>query len=459
MNLLLKSLLLILVASAESYAASPCEIQGRLTMLTSKSSDALSLIDIQLLEKDNFDEFSKKISKECQLQNEFALAQNRFFTTPNITKLKSIYPNTQPSPEFISKNRALRFINIEAYTKAHKNKRKYHPDISFRQVPVSEIYQPRNRAAGSYQASQIVWDSWENGTQYLDSYVMQLKNLSTPAISHISLKLSHERFYHLALMIDNKNHDPSPGFYRATQPNTKKTSLGWKLQIRYNHHKYYLNKDSCFGPNRQADPEKMKLCKNLKAHKDFEQVKIFMEKNTFLRQLGLLPETKETDSEGKSLNWIARFENGNYYHVHPEMVPHHMEKWLGFFNNYYSVIASNYTLPSQYPLMTPLEFISFMQKWLISIHPFEDGNGRTSRLWQEALAKSFNMPFAVSANLQNDMFSSIKAYYLQYVKSTQLYIDTINQCINFYESNMNNPESEYQCRILKTYNNKGSKIE
>lgn len=81
---------------------------------------------------------------------------------------------------------------------------------------------------------------------------------------------------------------------------------------------------------------------------------------------------------------------------------------------------------------SPLSFIADIQKWFISIHPFRDGNGRTSRLIQGMIAKSFGLPFIPSGKLGNDIYAMREEYRSQTKKAVGELVDFLGYCYDEY---------------------------
>lgn len=95
------------------------------------------------------------------------------------------------------------------------------------------------------------------------------------------------------------------------------------------------------------------------------------------------------------------------------------------------------------PILSPIELSSLIQKWFVSIHPFADGNGRTSRALQDLILANFDLPFAPGGDLQNDAMELMDTY------STNNYIK-IENMVSLLEScaaKLNNGESlDYRCQ-------------
>lgn len=54
----------------------------------------------------------------------------------------------------------------------------------------------------------------------------------------------------------------------------------------------------------------------------------------------------------------------------------------------------------------PIFIASRAQRWLIAIHPFSAGNGRTSRLVMDWLLESLGLPAPIVTNMNNDIYST-----------------------------------------------------
>lgn len=80
--------------------------------------------------------------------------------------------------------------------------------------------------------------------------------------------------------------------------------------------------------------------------------------------------------------------------------------------------------------MSPLDLSADAQRWFVSIHPVGDGNGRVSRMLQDAIALDFKLPFVPSGLLTWDQ-TKPKMKYRQHVK------DQYNKLMIYLESCLN----------------------
>lgn len=93
------------------------------------------------------------------------------------------------------------------------------------------------------------------------------------------------------------------------------------------------------------------------------------------------------------------------------------------------------------PALSPIELAAVVQKWFVSLHPFSDGNGRTSRAIQDIILANFDMPFIPGGDLQEDA-TAVYENYLEttYVK-TEAMLATLELC-QTYNANA------FQCRTI-----------
>ena len=95
----------------------------------------------------------------------------------------------------------------------------------------------------------------------------------------------------------------------------------------------------------------------------------------------------------------------------------------------------------------PIEFAAFAQRWLVSIHPFFDGNGRISRAAQDYLLEFFDLPYAPAGYLQNDATETVDAYFEANYKATEYILQVLSECVNRFEYKKGE-DIAYQCRVI-----------
>jgi len=82
----------------------------------------------------------------------------------------------------------------------------------------------------------------------------------------------------------------------------------------------------------------------------------------------------------------------------------------------------------------PLDLAADAQRWLVSIHPIGDGNGRISRMLQDAIAQDFGLPFAPAGYLTWDQ-TTPKLSYRQKVKEQYTsMLKHLSTCLDQYRA-------------------------
>ena len=104
------------------------------------------------------------------------------------------------------------------------------------------------------------------------------------------------------------------------------------------------------------------------------------------------------------------------------------------------------------PVMPPIEFSALVQKWLVTIHPFSDGNGRTSRAAQDIILANFKMPYSPGGDLQNDVLETFDRYVDQTYYVIETMVRRLENCAEEYRQKKEKPS--YGCRTVKSLEQK-----
>lgn len=116
------------------------------------------------------------------------------------------------------------------------------------------------------------------------------------------------------------------------------------------------------------------------------------------------------------------------------------------------------------PILSPIQLATFVQKWMVTVHPFSDGNGRTSRGVQDIILAYFNMPFIPGGYLQDDATSDFEKYLAatyqtidgQYNKNVEGSFDgllaKLENCAEQLEKNPN--QLAFECKTTAELNKK-----
>lgn len=105
------------------------------------------------------------------------------------------------------------------------------------------------------------------------------------------------------------------------------------------------------------------------------------------------------------------------------------------------------------PAMAPIELASYVQKWFVTVHPFSDGNGRTSRAIQDALLANFDLPFAPAGDLYNDATTDWDIYKEQTYTAMEKMVDLLEGCVKLdYKKPL--AERPFYCATVKELNDR-----
>jgi hypothetical protein len=96
-------------------------------------------------------------------------------------------------------------------------------------------------------------------------------------------------------------------------------------------------------------------------------------------------------------------------------------------------------------VISPIELSVIVQKQFVSIHPFADGNGRTSRAVQDLILERFDMPYAPTGDLQNDALENPE----NYIQNTYLKMDSMLTLLETCSTELTNGETaSARCQII-----------
>jgi hypothetical protein len=101
------------------------------------------------------------------------------------------------------------------------------------------------------------------------------------------------------------------------------------------------------------------------------------------------------------------------------------------------------------PLISPIELSAVVQKWFVTIHPFADGNGRTSRVIQDMILQNFDLPFAPAGELQFDAQEPVDAYVDETYDSMGKMLTFLENCSKKIEQGV---ELDYECKSVTELN-------
>ncbi len=107
-----------------------------------------------------------------------------------------------------------------------------------------------------------------------------------------------------------------------------------------------------------------------------------------------------------------------------------LQNWLKLLNGALAQARAGQHMVWNNRLVTPAEVAMMSQQLFVDIHPFTEGNGRTSRLIQEMVLTLFGLPHGSSGDLmENDVLTRQSEYYSQAMTKTKALLASVDQCL------------------------------
>ena len=107
----------------------------------------------------------------------------------------------------------------------------------------------------------------------------------------------------------------------------------------------------------------------------------------------------------------------------------HIETMLDFINTTLGQARAGQHMVWNKRLVTPMQSALLIQQLFVDIHPYNEGNGRTSRLLQELILTSFALPHGASGDLMSDdVLTRQEEYYTRGMSATQAQLLVVDSC-------------------------------
>ncbi len=357
-------------------------------------------------------DYKLRLTKECELSSRFK-ALNQKLQTENQINLTDI-----------AEYQAIRFVQREWLNSAATASK-----------PVEIIYQiaKTQYALPFSQQSGVIWDDWANGVRQLEPTIEALK--SGQAFNLGALKKIHRGLFPFYPFIDEHGefaHEPNPGILKPT------TSVDDDI--------YWWTLDT------PADVASAKTVVN--------------GENEFYKSLGLLTpapkgfpayvsnplnvrEVSKLDGSGQKVTGL--FSGSSMVNrQNVELVLNMVDQLIKQAQNGNHMIWKDH-------LFTPAELAYLTQQFYVRVHPFYEGNGRTSRFLQELILSSFGLPHGASGDLMDiDALTEHDVYYQKAMAANFALLDRMDRCADEYKQlarrkNLHTIDTStfsYSCRIL-----------
>ncbi|MES2802384.1 MAG: Fic family protein [Bdellovibrionota bacterium] len=338
--------------------------------------------------------------RDCEIQDRYQKLQT-YFTSEGINVAE------------LAEYRLLRFVDRNSYEKAQQL-----------EMSPSQIYKP----------APTTWNVWDSGIRSLfgDDQIAQILfksngfNSKAPAFEYLNFAMIN------GALLKNNSGDISRDHLtklnrRMSKPGTYRKDgdpqVGW----------------TTYSPDSQ---DKVSSAQNsmLKAQQDWE-VEYGMSFNEVIKKYnGLLPNAA-TFSVPMTVSSLDGGKSFEVAYAPGKMVSAQIS-WLNTF-----VKASIERYRANKPIMPPIEFSALVQKWLVTIHPFADGNGRTSRAVQDFILATFKMPYAPGGDLQNDTLEEFDKYVDLTYDRMEAMVVKLEACAQEYRQKQ---KPSYGCRTVKS---------
>ena len=262
------------------------------------------------------------------------------------------------SPEEITEYRALRFIDRHSWEKA---KSKLRPLVPW------QVYDPK----------PSTWLIWERG-----------ENFSRAQFSGAPFSLEFVRALHRHAITSALMTDASV-YLKGGAPGKIRSSF-WQLPPG--------SDITC--ESKEVDEATAKLLLNYDLRTPSGQP---------LLSVNLIPCANLATQRGKA-GPVYRYPGSPYYtgflaYLPSSDVPDEIQRWSDVSASLWHDLGTGKSRA-----LSPLELVADTQRWFVSIHPFGDGNGRTSRFIQDRLLAELDLPYPASGDLQQDLYTPKMKY-------------------------------------------------
>ena len=330
------------------------------------------------------DDILKSFPRDCKIQDEFR-------------SLRTKYRERQQNINQVYEYKLLRFIERRSYEKALVNR-----------IPVEKIYEP----------SPDTWNFWSKGIEYILSEDFQNTFFKKKPQLNSNTSISFEAFSLMNSHLLNSSQSTfrqvgelGVGFcidrvpWLKSKLNEVENSFErFQQQLEYEYQQYFRD---------------IAVDQKIVASSQFQlrtPLKVYDELGNLCVNVNLRDQTW--------VSYIESYRVDQYLH------------WLKFFLEFHMDL-----IEQKKSALSPIELAAFVQKWFVTIHPFKDGNGRTSRALQDTILQHYDLPYAPAGDLQNDLFVNVE----DYIESNYL---TIEESMETLKACSNQEIEQVRCQLL-----------
>lgn len=331
--------------------------------------------------------------RDCDFQDRYA-------------RVKETFARYGRNVEDVTEYKALRFIGSQVYT----------TNLQTKKLPPQMIYEP----------APATWQIWESGVDQ----VVQRFGRKDSLLDQNTIKAETISFINKSLM-------EKDGVSLKDKEISSKTEFGVYRSYTDNSSGYCIDA-SPSDQRRQLDESRASVARFQAAFenrvgKSFVSL-VTSKKGKWPEKASMDPGMIYRDNAcGKSLT------NSFMYYSPGYMVENQID-WIRIFAE---EVLKSYKVGQ--PMLAPTEFAAIVQKWVVSVHPFVDGNGRTSRGVQDIITRSFGVPFAPTGTLQNDALETLDIYVQNTYRETDKMLGFLEYCASTLQSGR---DLDYRCKSI-----------
>lgn len=317
----------------------------------------------------------------------------------------------------LSSSYNLKLQNVTVYQALRFVQRSYYDKAKTDNIPLPVLYQIKNEdyLLPISKRSTQTWDNWTTGILQLEPLTRRLSLGERLTVADITE--AHKGFYKFSDEIGPLGNPPHPGVLKPPESGTIKW---WKLAPAY------------------EIPRLIALVNSI---------------NNRYKEMTLLGSPSAEDPTDHLPLRVRKLLDGNYYlyGASAKANPQHLFNILRFTNAMLAQAYLGQHMVWQGKPFTPGEVAYIVQQFFVHVHPFYDGNGRTSRLLQEALLAVFGMPHGASGDLMAiDLMITQDDYYKLAMSKNHDLLNRVQYCIEqVYRQADPGEQIPYDCRIIK----------
>ncbi len=306
--------------------------------------------------------------------------------------------------EEIAEYRAIRFIDRGSWEKAKL-----------------QGYGPR----WIYKPGPDTWDTFDNGIRYIDQK-LDIDDLNLGILPQLHVALINQK------LVDKKTDQSMlPGQFRAAGNHVN----GFPL----------ISECTAGDASCENNPDRLWRLNNLKiipqdnvnSQLKWEQQAGERFSDVVARANGPNPENAKIYSQ-IGIHWAHK----RITYIPSEKVADHVQ-WFMIYKDY----SLDRILRGQ-ALQSPIQLSADLQRMMVGIHPFGDGNGRLSRVMSDLVLKKFDLPKTPSGDLINDVIALHDEYRANTYKAIESMLVKLEECVKFHRHPYFNKKLRMQCSTV-----------